>query len=256
MGVAAGRLMATPLARAIARAHGLELATVAGSGPGGRVMAADARALIAGPQAGPPVVVPAIARSAAMPVATVTVECDVGAALGQIAALGPDMARPGLPLSLGVYVAATAVALLPAHPLLNARWATEAIVLRRRLHLAMAEWGPHGLRWAMVRDAGDLTLRGLARALARASLELDEATFSVISLANGLSWWSTPPPRPATAATLAVGAPRQRAVVGATGIAVRPLVTLTVSYDARVLDHHAVAAFLCELRMRLEAGPR
>lgn len=250
------RRLATPLARAIARAHGLDLTAVAGSGPDGRVMAADARALIAGPKAGPPTVAPAVIYRVTMPVATATVECDVGVALGQIAALGPAMARRGLPLSLGVYVAAAALALLPEHPLLNARWNDEAIVLRRRLHLAMAEWGPDGLRWAMVRDAGDLTLRGLARALAQASPALDEATFSVISLAGGLSWWSAPPPRPATAAMLAVGAPQQRAVVGAAGIALRPLATLTVSYDARVLDHRAVTAFLCELRMRLETGPR
>ncbi|MCX7791574.1 MAG: 2-oxo acid dehydrogenase subunit E2 [Chloroflexaceae bacterium] len=276
------RLRATPLARAVARAHGVDLAALVGTGPDGRVMARDVRARI--PPSAPVVPAPApldaplppiaspdtaarqqeAARDAtglaqpamrsAAPVATLTLEFDAGPSLARIAALAEEFARPGLPLDLGIYVAAAVVELLPAHPRLNARWSGDAPALQRQVDLAIADITPEGLRWRVIPGAGDLTLRGLARALAGPPGQ-GAATFALVSLAAGKSWWSALPPLPGAVAALILGAHERRVVVVGGGLGVRPLATLTLSYDARALDPRQALDFLEALRNRLEHQP-
>jgi len=278
------RLRATPLARALARAHGIDLAALAGSGPGRLVVARDVRARIISPERRVPAPAlapdaastPSATRShptgagvveataprettarpepftgAAIPVATVTLEFDAGPALARIAALGEEFARQGLPLHLGIYVAAAVVNLLPAHPRLNASWLGDALALRRRVRLAMADIAPEGLRWQVIPDAGDLSLRGLARALAGPP-DTGAATFALVSLARGTGWWSAPPPLPGTVAALILGAPERRVVVVGGGLGLRSLATLTLSYDARACDQRQALEFLETLRTHLE----
>jgi pyruvate/2-oxoglutarate dehydrogenase complex dihydrolipoamide acyltransferase (E2) component len=239
---------ATPLARRIAAVNHIDLAALTGSGPDGRVVAADVRGMMphVGPKHSPNEItasaeLPAANASALQtPIATVTIEFDAGAAL----------VRAGLM----VCVAVAAAGLLPRHRLLNARWGEEGIWLRRRLHLAVAVPAGQGLAWTLVRDAGDLTLRGMARALsAKPGPDAPgDATIAFISLADGATWQSAPPPLAGTVAALGLGAPRRRAVACGGALLVRPVAALTLSYDARALDHSHAVAFLRGLRDALE----
>lgn len=229
------RRVVTPLARRIAEAHGFDLAGLAGTGRDGRICAADVRALIGpDPRAQPPISNLLISN---LPIATITFEVDVTDALATDA-------------GLAAVVAAEAAGLLATHHELNGAWGGDAAVLRRRVHVAVGEAGGAGLRWAVVRDAADLTARGVARALAAGAG--GEATFAVICLGGGASWQSAEPPLPGTAAALSVGAPARRAVAHGEGVAVRAVAALTLSYDARLIDHGRAAAFLRDLRGRLE----
>jgi pyruvate/2-oxoglutarate dehydrogenase complex dihydrolipoamide acyltransferase (E2) component len=248
-------LRATPLARRMAEAHGIRLADLTGSGFDGRVVAADV-----GPKQSPtdthraPEILVAPA-SALVPIATAMIEFDAGAAQGVCRDREAEFGRVGLRASLESCVVIAVAGLLPGHRVLNARWGNDGILLRRRLHLAVARASRSGLRWALVRDAGDLTLRGVARSLL-SEVEKDtlaEASFAIVSLADGAAWHSAPPPLEGTLAALGLGAPRRRPVVCGEAIAVRPVAALTMSYDARALDHVQVAAFLCDLRDRLES---
>jgi len=248
------RTAATPLARRVARAHGVDLAGVKGSGPGGRVVKADVLARL---RRAPVSAEPAPTRMGGRParenrpLATAMLEADVGAALARLAAQRAALARAGLGAGLVAEVLAAVAALLPAHPLLNARWGDEAIVLRRRVHIAAAASGAGGVAWALVRDAGDRNLRGLARALAEPADDLAEATFAVVVLDAGAGWLAALPPLPGTAAALSVGAPVARATAVGGELAARPLAALTLSYDARLIDHAEAARFLVALRARL-----
>lgn len=256
---------ATPLARKLAAAHGVDLAALNGSGPGGRVMKADVLARIAGvgradlidltppPLPSSPPLLPSLSPALPLPIATATLEADVSATLVLLRAREPELARLRLRAGLLAALIGAVAALLPAHPLLNACWSEAGLVRRRRLHIAAAApVAGGGLGWALVRDAGDLNLRGLARALARPADDLTAATFAVAGLPDGASWWSALPPLANTAAALSFGAPRAQAVAQEGGVAIRPLVALSVSYDARVLDHAQAARFLVELRDALE----
>src|SRR5207244_13517916 len=62
-------------------------------------------------------------------------------------------------------IALAAVEALLAHPLLNSTWSDDGIILRRRIHLGIAVALPDGLLTPVVRDAQDLSLRGMARAV-------------------------------------------------------------------------------------------
>lgn len=189
------------------------------------------------------------------PLASATFELDASATLARMAALREGFALLRLPLSFGACVVEAVAALLPAHPLLNARWDEQALVLRRRVHLALGEGGEAGLCWSLVRDAGDLTLRGVARALAtRGGEQTEAATFAVVSMATGTAWHSAHPPLPQTAAALSVGQPVQRAVAVGEHMAMRPMASLTLCYDARVVDHQGAARFLAALCGVLAGG--
>lgn len=240
-------LIATPLARNIALAHGIALDSLRGSGPRGQIRAADVRAALQ-PQRDPPAPLapqspsPPVPQSL-LPIATAAVEFDAGAVMSRAAEHG-----------FAACVVEAVAAVLPGHAALNGRWGEETLVLRRRQHIAVGVPGDGGgLRWALVHDAGDLKLRGVARALSTlAAYDPAEATFAVVCLAPGAGWHSGHPPLPATSAALSVGAPALRAVATGEAVAVRPIATLTVSYDARVLDHREAAAFLGALKVRLE----
>jgi pyruvate/2-oxoglutarate dehydrogenase complex dihydrolipoamide acyltransferase (E2) component len=179
------------------------------------------------------------------------VEADVSAALELIAAQEAAFARLGLEASLITVVAQAAAELLPHYPMLNAVYSDSGIIRRRSVHLAVGMGTADGLRWACITHAGDLTLRGVARALRNAPPEGD-CTFALLSLpaSNG---YSAPPPLPGTGALLAVGMPTQRAVVlPGDRIAVRPVATLTLSYDARLATYAEAGCFLRALREAVE----
>ncbi|HMQ31018.1 MAG TPA: 2-oxo acid dehydrogenase subunit E2 [Chloroflexaceae bacterium] len=195
----------------------------------------------------------AVSGSPGLPIETLTFEVDVTRALAAVAAARAPAGRQALPVGLAALVAAAAAGLLPAYPELNGAWGGEVAVLRRRAHVALGEAGPGGLRWAVVADAGDLTARGVARAVAGGAG--GEATFAVVSLAEGASWQSAAPPLAGTAAALSVGAPAPRLVCWGDGVAVRTVATLTLSYDARLVGQRRAACFLRALRERLEGLP-
>lgn len=263
------RRRATPLARRIALEHGLDLGAIEGTGPGGRIGAADVRAALAPPRRPAEAQAPAEPRSAAdapaagplaswsagLPIETLTVEVDVTEVLAAAAAARAPAGRQALPVGLAAVVVAVAAELLPAHPPLNGAWGGDVALLRRRVHIAVGETRPEGLRWTVVADAGDLTARGVARALAGGAGAGVEATFAVVSLTEGAGWQSAAPPLPGTAAALSVGAPARRLACWGDGVAVRALATMTLSYDARLVDQGRAARFLRALRKRLE-GPQ
>lgn len=283
----AGRVWATPVARRMAAIHNIDLASVRGSGVDGRVMRADLAAAIGesapadaeepihheelerngsrfsvlgspprGSQfsvLGSPPLAP-ILQPASIPVASATIEVDLSTVLEACAALAPALARLGLTVCPELCVARAAAELLPAHQSLNGHWSNNAMMLRRRTHLAIAVMIEPGaaLRWGMVRDAADLNLRGLARAWAEGSAELNEATFSVVGLGAGAVWLNSMPPLIGTVAALTFGAAALRPVVRADQIVLRHQASLTLSYDARAVDHAQAVAFLLALREALE----
>ena len=183
--------------------------------------------------------------------------------MGRVAAVRAELsagfARRGLALSDAACVALVVVEALLRHPLLNSAWDDAGIILWRRVHLAVV--APGGLPATIVRDAQDLNLRGVARAIgparsaARRSSEPDDATFTLADLGDG-PWLGTPVPTLSHSAALGLSAarPRPRVIAdrGVDRIAVRPIAVLTLAYDARVLDQCHADAFLHQVKCALE----
>jgi pyruvate dehydrogenase E2 component (dihydrolipoamide acetyltransferase) len=258
-------LRASPTAREVALAHAIDLAALAGSGPDGRVLKRDVLAALGVPARAPAmrVVAPqaSIDRPAltsqpvvtGVPPATALVELDASAALATIAAHAPALARFGLEATLTTVVAQAVAELLPHHPQLNAAYSPAGIVRRRQIHLAVGAAPAGERRWAYVAHAGDLTLRGLARAIRDAPFSGD-CTFAVVAVPPGHRY-DPLPPLPGTGALLAVSAPAVRpTVLPGDRIALRPIATLTLTYDARLLTYADAGCFLSALREALGAG--
>jgi pyruvate dehydrogenase E2 component (dihydrolipoamide acetyltransferase) len=205
----APELRASPLSRRVARDHGIDLASIQGSGPRGRIVRADVEAAIAAreqepegaeppplpdrtpaPRSAPPFpdedleVVPlnAIRRvtarrlteSQAVPHFFLTSVIDASRLIPFRAEVNERLAAAGTKVSVtDLLVRACAVA-LRQHPQVNASWGEDSILLHRRINIGVAVSLENGLIVPVVRDADRKTLSEIAaeiRALATRARE-------------------------------------------------------------------------------------
>jgi 2-oxoisovalerate dehydrogenase E2 component (dihydrolipoyl transacylase) len=259
-----GPTRATPPVRRLARDLGIDLTAVAGTGPGGRVTREDVeRAAAPGVEAkrapGPGgelerisvrgtrrLVAERMARSwREIPHVTtfLTVDC-----------LYLDMLRKELTEEAGERISPLPIvvrALVETcrdHPLLNASFDAEAGEIRayRDCHVGIATDTERGLVVAVVRDAGSRGIREIAAEIARLSegaragrLGPQELTGSTITVTNVGSFGAesgTPIINHPEGAILATGVIGPRALVVEGEVAVRPAMTLSLSFDHRLLD--------------------
>jgi pyruvate dehydrogenase E2 component (dihydrolipoamide acetyltransferase) len=177
-----------------------------------------------------------------------------------------------LPEAEGVHVTPLAViarAMAVAarlHPLMNASWQDTPggaeIVTRDWVHLGIATDTEHGLVVPVVRDADQLGLLDLAREIARvtdlarsrraAPADLSGSTITVTNVGGFGVETGTPIINRPECAIVATGliAPRPWVVAGE--LTVRSLMTVSVSFDHRVVDGAEGARFLVRLRDLLE----
>jgi pyruvate dehydrogenase E2 component (dihydrolipoamide acetyltransferase) len=271
------RILATPLARAVAAELGVDLATVAGSGRGGRVRRADVEAAVSAPVApaaeAEVVEVPlsgmrrTVARRLvesmrSTPHFYLTTVVDAEALLGFRAELNhqlPDQAK----VSLNDLVVKACAVLLAANPQLNMSFGGDKLLQHRRVHVGVAVAVEGGLVVPVVRDADRKPLTQVAREAkglverARqgklAAGEVGGGTFTVSNLGRFGIQQFTAVIDPPEAAILAVGAALAEPVATAEGgVVVRRRLRLTLSIDHRALDGATGARFLQQLKETLE----
>ena len=154
-----------------------------------------------------------------------------------------------------------AVALM-RHREVNAQWTDEAIVLAPTANVGIAVAAPQGLVVPVIRGAERLTLAEIATA--RADLvgraregklqraDLEEGTFTISNLGMFGVESFTAVLNPPQAAIVAVGAAVDRAVPVAGELAVRPMLTITGTFDHRAVDGAPAAGFLQTVKELLE----
>ncbi len=276
--LAGGRVKASPLARRIAEEQGIDLSSVTGSGPGGRIVKRD----LAGVAPARPGAAPVTATGGfedipltlmrktiakrlvesigPVPTFYLTVEIDMERtwdAREALKLLGPD----GKVSFNDIIIKATALA-LKQHPECNAWWQGDAIRQWYEVHLGMAVAIDDGLITPVIRHADQKSLREIsaeARILAEKARErklmpeeYTGATFTVSNLgAFGIDHF-TAIINPPEAGILAIGGITQRPVVVDGELVVRRRMPLTMSCDHRVIDGAMGAAFLQTLRAYLE----
>jgi pyruvate dehydrogenase E2 component (dihydrolipoamide acetyltransferase) len=271
-----GRTLATPLARAVAGDLGVDLAAVAGSGRGGRIMRADVEAFAARDGDGDVEEVPltAMRRTVArrlvesmrsIPHVYLTTSVDAEELLGFRAELNRQLhaGGEGLKVSVNDLVVKACAVLLAANPELNVSWAGDRLLAHQRVHVGIAVAVDGGLVVPVVRDADQKTLTqvaretreliGRARAGRLAAGDVTGGTFTVSNLGMfGIDQF-TAVINPPEAAILAVGAALGEPVVTDDGgVAVRRRMRLTLSIDHRALDGSTGAGFLARLKAALE----
>ncbi|WP_199442759.1 dihydrolipoamide acetyltransferase family protein [Umezawaea beigongshangensis] len=247
----------SPIVRRLARDHGVDLATITGSGPGGIVRRHDVEAAIAAPAVTGSRRIPltgvrgAVAAKLSrsrreIPEATVWVDVDATDLLAARAAL-PDV-------SLLSLLARFAVLGLRRFPELNSRVEGDEIVVLDAVHLGFAAQTDRGLVVPVVRDAHTRTTADLAAALRERTAAARDGTLTPADLTGGTFTLnnygvfgvdgSAAIINHPEAAILGVGriVDRPWAVDGQ--LAVRKVCQLTLAFDHRVCDGGTAGGFL------------
>jgi 2-oxoglutarate dehydrogenase E2 component (dihydrolipoamide succinyltransferase) len=288
----------TPLVRKLASQLGVDLATVTGTGVGGRIRKEDVQAAAeqtsqpaapAAPKA--PAISPEAAslRGTTVPMSrlrkviaermveslhvsaqlTTVVEVDVT----RVSQLRDKYkrefaAREGVGLSFLPFFAKATVEALKQFPVLNSSINADGTVTYHDAeNLGIAVDTPRGLLVPVIRDAGDLSIAGIARRIGDLAArtreskvtpdELSGGTFTITNTGSRGALFDTPIINMPQVGILGTGAVVKRAVVvsddqGADSIAVRSMVYLALSYDHRIVDGADAARFLVALKTRLE----
>jgi len=179
--------------------------------------------------------------------------------------------REGVNLTYLPFIARAVIDALKAHPNVNASYNedTKEITYYDAEHLGFAVDTEQGLLSPVIHNAGDLSLAGLARAIADIAArarsgdlrpdELSGGTFTITNIGSQGALMDTPILVPPQAAMLGTGAivKRPRVVVDETGnesIGVRSVCYLPLTYDHRLVDGADAGRFLTTIKHRLEDG--
>ncbi|MFJ5992367.1 2-oxoglutarate dehydrogenase, E2 component, dihydrolipoamide succinyltransferase [Lentzea sp. NPDC092896] len=180
-------------------------------------------------------------------------------------------AREGAKLTFLPFFAKAAIEALKAHPVLNASIDEERkeVTYHGAEHLGLAIDTERGLLNAVIHNAGDLNLSGIAHkigdlaARARSNKltpdELAGGTFSLTNLGSNGALFDTPIIQQPQVGILGVGVVKKRAVVitdedGGDTIAIRSMMYLALTYDHRLVDGADAGRFLTTVKNRLEEG--
>ncbi|HLK09928.1 MAG TPA: dihydrolipoamide acetyltransferase family protein [Candidatus Binatia bacterium] len=275
------RVRASPLARRVAEEHGVDLAGIAGSGPGGRIVERDVRAAVGGREApASPAEAPAavkrielgkIRRTTARRMAeakrevphfyvTAEVAMDEAAQLkAQLARLGGEW--EGLTFT-HLLLKATGLALRRV-PEMNASLDGDALLVHEAVNVGLATAVDDGLLVPVVRSCDATPLRELvrdvrglverARAGRPAADDLTGATFTLSNLGMYPVAAFAAVVNPPQAAILAVGTVRDVPVVRGGVVSPGRVMSVTLSCDHRIVDGALAGRFLAELKALLEA---
>ena len=203
---------------------------------------------------------------------TATVEVDL-TAVSKLRAKEKDAfrAREGVSLSYLPFICKAAVEALKQFPKVNATIDTEAgtISYADAEHLGIAVDTEKGLMVPVIKDAGDLSVAGLAKKIGDLAArsrsnkvtpdELSGGTFTITNYGSAGTLFDTPIINQPQVGILGTGALVKRPMVVKDPnlgeiIAVRDMMYLSMSYDHRLVDGADAARFLSFVKARLEEG--
>jgi len=264
------RVRSSPAARKLAQELGVDIGTLSGTGPGGRIGIDDVETAAASRSRAPTAaagerrepltrmrraVSEAMTRSAReAPQFSISREVDMTAA---------DARRKAAGVSYTDVIVAAAAQALRMHPRMRSRFDGDAVIVSDRADVGIAVALDAGLIVPVLREADrkDLaTLRAEREALEAAArsghLRADAFGGATLTLSNlgtfGVDRF-TAIVNPPEAAILAVGRVADRVVAVNGAPAVRPVVSLTLTVDHRVADGADAARFLADVAKHLES---
>ena len=271
------KLRATPLARSLARQSGVDLASIHGSGPRGRIVAQDVRKSQAVPAA--PVAVSAgayetiphdnmrrtIARRLVEAKQTVphfylTADCDIGALLALREQI--NQGAKDFKLSVNDFVVKALGLALRDVPDANVSWTQDAMLRHATVDVAVAVAMPGGLMTPVLRDVPargmadlsnairDLAARARARKLKPEEYQGGSSAVSNLGMYGVREFAAIINPPHAT--ILAVGAGEERAVSRNGQILSAQMMSVTLSADHRAVDGALAAELLRAFRNYIE----
>ena len=281
-----GRIRSTPLARKIAAEAKVELATIPGSGPSGRIIRADVEAFLKNKASAPAAASVRQVQSSgqtvriphtpmrktiakrmlesvlAAPVIHVAVDIRIDKLMETREALNKQLAAEKIKLSVGDFVTKAAALALRKHPGVNASYEPDAIVQHGDVNIGIAVALEGGLMVPVLQNADQLGLRetrlgtdAIVNATRAGTLKPNQmmgGTFTISNLGMyGVKQFDAIINMPEVA-ILAVGAGERRPVVEGNAIVPGTVMTVNLTADHRAVDGALAAEFLRTFKGFLE----
>ncbi|WP_198344105.1 dihydrolipoamide acetyltransferase family protein [Mycobacterium dioxanotrophicus] len=281
--VRSDRPKASPLARKVADANGVDLGTVAGSGPGGRIIRKDVDAAALRDETPSTPALPANSDTDEVPLTTLqrvaakrlteskqnaphfylTAAVDVTALLGFRKTVNDSLDAGGGPkVSVNDFIVRAVASALRSNPGVNVSFGGDTLVRHHGVHIGVAVAVDAGLVVPVVRDADRKSvsqiatetkeMAGRARIGKLRADEMSGGTFTISNLGMyGIEQFAAVI-NPPEAAILAVGAAADELRLIDGEVVARKILRLTLSADHRAIDGATGAIFLRDLTALLE----
>jgi pyruvate dehydrogenase E2 component (dihydrolipoamide acetyltransferase) len=270
-----GRILASPLARCIAKDAGIDLATIRGSGPGGRIIKLDVEGRPATTAPGPAAATAPVPEQGVVeiphsglrkivakrlteswqtiPHIFLNIECELDSLLGTRARLN-ERADGAYKISVNDFIIRAAAFALAKVPALNVRWTDTAMHQLSSIDIAVAVAMEGGLITPIIREADqkglaeisvemkDLASRGREGKLMPEEYQGGSFTISNLGMFGIKDFGAII--NPPQVAIMAVGAGQKQAVVREGALAIATVMACTLSCDHRAVDGAVGATFL------------
>ncbi len=281
--------VAMPAAAKLAAEKGVDVSSVQGSGRDGRVLKEDVQKAPAAPKAAAPAApVPAGARpEERVPMSRLRTRVAERLLASQqenaiLTTFNEVNMKPvmdlrakykekfekehGVKLGFMSFFVKAAVAALKKFPVVNASVDGKDIVYHGYFDIGIAIGSPRGLVVPILRDADQMSIADIERAIADyaakakdGKIAIEDLTGGTFSITNGGtfgSMMSTPIINPPQSAILGMHATKERAVVENGQVVVRPMMYLALSYDHRIIDGREAVLTLVTIKDLLEDPAR
>ena len=274
-----GRIKASPLARRLARERGIDLASLRGTGPEGRIVAEDVERGVVGAPPAPAAVPVAVGEVERIPLTNVrktiarrltaawqapvfqlTVSADMTRA-NELVAKAREL-NPDVRITVTDVLAKVCASALMRHRDVNVAFDEDALLRFPSANVGIAVAAPQGLVVPVLRSVERQSLAEIARGRgeivdrARSNKltadDLDGGTFTISNLGMFGIEQFVAVLNPPQAAILAVGSSEDRAVAVDGEVVVRPTMTMTLTVDHRAVDGAEGADFLRTVKQLLE----
>lgn len=257
------RMIASPRAKKLAADKGIDLATVTGSGPGGRILEEDVERAIR-EQGGSQAQRLAHAKAERVSRSWQTIPHFYMTVTADLSRIAAARAHAQFDVTFTDYFVAALAQVLPNHPDLNGYWENGAPALEPELRIGVVVQTERGLLIPALRDVRGRKLEDIAaeRAQIVAQARLGklsggaqaQPTFTLSNVGAGHIDAFTAIISPPQLAILSVGSVMPRPVVVGQKLEVRPIASFTLGADHRAVDGRQAAAFLEELKQKLEGA--
>ncbi len=285
------RIIASPLAKRLAKQMGVDLASISGSGPRGRIVRKDVEGAKSGSMASPIAMNKSLVTTGGqMPQSTfsvephtqmrkiiakrlteskqtvphfyLTVDCELDALLDMRARLNKKLEGEGVKLSVNDLIIKACASALIKVPNANVSWSDEGMLKFHQADISVAVAIPGGLITPVIRGADrkgfkdiSVEMKALAERAKAGKLTPEEYTGGSFSISNlgmfGIKDFSAII-NPPQGAILAVGAGEKRPVVKDGELAVATIMSCTLSVDHRAIDGAVGAEWIAAFKGFIE----
>jgi pyruvate dehydrogenase E2 component (dihydrolipoamide acetyltransferase) len=270
-----GRVKASPLARRLARERGIDLASLQGTGPEGRIVAEDVErtretpavvAAASGEVTSTPLtnirktIARRLTEAWTVPAFMLTVSADMTRA-NELVARRREL-EPDVRVTVTDLLTRVCAQALVRHPGMNVQFTEDALLSLPNANVGIAVAAPQGLVVPVVHNAEQLTLTQIAQArgdlVSRArdaklrAEDIEGGTFTISNLGMFDVDQFVAVLNPPQASILAVGATRDQVVPVDGDLHVLPMMTMTLTCDHRAVDGATGAEFLNTIKTFLE----